>query len=114
MQADLKEILIKGKRLDAEAALRTGVPLGGVPSLVPASWQLVCRNLQGEEQVLASHVASFDIAPGGTILFSNGFGVFALDGANPPQILLRDKLIADVIVAPEAASPEISSRQHDL
>ena len=66
LQADLKEILIKGKRLDAEAALRTGVPLGGVPSLVPASWQLVCRNLQGQEQVLASHVASFNLAPGGT------------------------------------------------
>jgi hypothetical protein len=62
VQADLKEILIKGKRLDAEAALRTGVPLNGVPSLVPASWQLVCRSPQGEDYVLASHVASFDIA----------------------------------------------------
>jgi hypothetical protein len=109
LQADLKQILIKGKRLDAEAALRAGGPLGGVPSLVPASWQLVCRNLRGEEQVLASHVASFDIAPGGTILFSNGFGVFALDGANPPRVLLRDRLIADVVAAPAAASPEIQA-----
>jgi hypothetical protein len=111
LQADLKEILIKGKRLDAEAALRTGIPLGGVPSLVPASWQLVCRSPQGVEHVLASHVASFDIASGGTILFSNGYGVFALDGANPPQILLRDKLIADVIAAPAADSPEIQAPQ---
>jgi|GraSoi_2013_40cm_1033754.scaffolds.fasta_scaffold07162_3 hypothetical protein len=98
LQADLKEILVKGKRLDAEAALRSGVRLNGVPSLVPASWQLVCRSPQGEERVLASHVASFDIAADGTILFSNGYGVFALDGANPPQVLLKDKLIADVIV----------------
>jgi hypothetical protein len=107
LQADLKEILIKGKRLDAEAALRDGVPLGGVPSLVPASWQLVCRCLQGEERVLASHVASFDIASDGTILFSNGYGVFALDATNTPQVLMRDRLIADVIAAPAAASPEI-------
>ena len=107
VRADLKDILIKGKRLDAEAALRTGVPLNGVPSLVPASWKLVCRSTQGEEQVLASHVASFDIASDGTILFSNGYGVFALEGANPPQVLLRDKLIADVIAAPVAPSPEI-------
>ena len=107
VQADLKDILIKGKRLDAEAALRTGVQLNGVPSLVPASWQLICRSPQGEEHVLASHVASFDIASDGTILFSNGYGVFALDGANPPQVLLRDQLIADVIAAPAAASPDV-------
>jgi hypothetical protein len=107
VQADLKEILIKGKRLDAEAALRAGLQLNGVPSLVPASWQLICRSPQGEEHVLASHVASFDIASDGTILFSNGYGVFALDGANPPQVLLRDRVIADVIVAPAADSPDV-------
>jgi hypothetical protein len=38
-------------------------------------------------------------------VFSNGYGAFALDGANPPQVLLRDKLIADVIAAPAEASP---------
>ena len=107
VEADLKEIMIKGKRLDAEAALRSGIRLNGVPSLVPASWQLVCRSPQGEEYVLASHVASFDIASDGAILFSNGYGVFALDGATQPQVLLRDKLIADVIAAPAATSPEI-------
>lgn len=107
VQADLKEILIKGKRLDAEAALRSGMRLNGVPSLVPASWQLVCRSPQGEEYVLASHVASFDIASDGGILFSNGYGVFVLDGATQPQVLLRDKLIADVVAAPVAASPDV-------
>src|SRR5262245_29224129 len=107
VQADLKDILIKGKRLDAEAALRSGVQLNGVPSLVPASWQLICRSPQGEEHVLASHVASFDIASDGAIVFSNGYGAFALDGPNSPQVLLRDKLIADVIAAPAATSPEV-------
>ena len=106
-QADLKDILIKGKRLDAEAALRAPTRLNGVPSLVPASWQLVSRSPQGAEYVLASHVASFDIAADGTILFSNGYGVFALDGANPPQVLLRDKVIVDVIVAPQRSTPKV-------
>jgi len=104
LQADLKEILVKGKRLDAEAALRSGVRLNGVPSLVPASWQLVCRSPQGVEEVLASHVASFDIAADDAILFSNGYGVFALDGGSPPQVLLRDKLIAEVIAGQPAAT----------
>jgi hypothetical protein len=85
----------------------SGRQLGRPPYKPRASWQLICRNPQGEEHVLASHVASFDIASDGTILFSNGYGVFALDGADPPQVLLRDQLIADVIAAPAAASPEV-------
>lgn len=109
VQGDLKEILIKGKRLDAEAALRKGAQVSGVPSLVPAPWQLVCRSPEGEEHVLASHVASFDIAADGSILYSNGYGVFALNGTNAPQVLLRDKLIADVIVAPAAPTTEVPS-----
>jgi hypothetical protein len=108
VQADLKEILVKGKRLAAEAALRSGVRLNGVPSLVPASWQLVRRGPHGEEHVLASHVASFDLAADSTVLFSNGYGVFALDGSDPPQVLMKDKLIADVIAGlPATAGREV-------
>jgi hypothetical protein len=33
--------------------------------------------------------------------------VFALDGANAPQVLLRDTLVADVIAAPAADSPDV-------
>ena len=39
-----------------EDALRNGIRLGGVPSLVPASWQLIRRSSTGTEQVVASHV----------------------------------------------------------
>lgn len=109
-QADLKDILIKGKRLDAQAALRSGQALNGVPSLVPASWQLVCRSPQGDEQVLARNVASFDIAADGTLLFTNGYGVFAMDADRSPQVLLRDRLIADVIAAPAAPASLLQAR----
>ena len=107
MQADLKNILVKGKRLDAEAALRSHARLNGVPSLVPSSWQLIRRSPEGREHVLAKNVASFDFAWDGTILFSNGYGVFALDTANRPRILLKDKLITDIIVAPEYSAPRV-------
>ena len=100
LQADLKEILLKGRRLDAEEALRKGALVNGVRSLVPASWQLVCRSPQGEEQVLAHHVASFDIADDGSLLFSNGNGVFALGSDPKPRVLLQDQLVAEVIVGP--------------
>lgn len=100
MQGDLKEILLKGKRIDAEEMLRKGRLVSGVPSLVPASWVLVRRDRSGSEQVLARHVCSFDIAADGTILFSNGCGVFSLGDPKAPRVLLRDQLIADVVVGP--------------
>jgi hypothetical protein len=43
-QDDLKTIVLKGKVIDAEKALRSGVKIMGVPSLVPSSWELIRRN----------------------------------------------------------------------
>lgn len=112
MQGDLKDILLKGKRIDAEEMLRKGKLVGGVPSLVPASWVLVRRDRSGSEQVLARHVCSFDIAADGTVLFSNGCGVFALSGdaTKSPRVLLRDQLIADVVVGPCISPADRSTR----
>ncbi|MET0052909.1 MAG: hypothetical protein ABW095_17750 [Candidatus Thiodiazotropha sp.] len=76
VQADLKELLIKGKRIDAENALKKEQRVNGVRSLVPRSWKLVRRTREGDEQVLASNVASYDIMRDGKIVFSNGYGVF--------------------------------------
>jgi hypothetical protein len=97
VRTELKDILLKGRRLDAEAALRRGDHALGVPSLVPASWQLVSGTRQGEERVLATHVASFDLDAEGRVLHSNGFGVFVLHAGAAPRLLLRDKLVAEVV-----------------
>jgi hypothetical protein len=96
-QADLKDILLKGRRVNAEAALKRGARLNGVRSLVPKSWQLIRRNPQGEERVLASHVASFDLALDGRVIFTNGYGVFEIGDDGQPAVLLKDKLIADIV-----------------
>jgi hypothetical protein len=97
VQADLKELLIKGKRIDAENALKKEQRVNGVRSLVPRSWQLVQRNRNGEEQVLATNVASYDIMNDGKVLFTNGYGVFMLDASNSAQIVFRGKLIAELV-----------------
>jgi hypothetical protein len=97
VQADLKDIVLKGKRIDAEKALRSGAKINGVPSLVPASWQLVRRTSQGAESVLASHVASYDITADGKIIYSNGSGVFMLDGNGQSILVLKSDLVDDVI-----------------
>lgn len=98
VQADLKEMLVKGKRIDAENSLRKESRVNGVQSLVPKSWQLVRRNRTGEEQVLATNVASYDITADGRIVFTNGYGVFMLDASNDAQVVFRGKLIAEVAV----------------
>jgi hypothetical protein len=89
--------MLKGRRVDAEAAMRSSRRVNGVPSLVPDNWQLVLRSEQGEERVLASHVASFDLTADGGVIYSNGFAVFALHPGGQPSLVLRDKLIAEVV-----------------
>lgn len=97
VQADMKELLIKGKRINAENALKKENAINGVRSLVPKTWQLIRRTRQGEEQVLATNVAAYDITHDGTIIFTNGYGVFMLDSSNGTQVVLRNKLIAELI-----------------
>ncbi len=95
--SDLKDILLKGRRIDADAAMRSSKRVHGVPSLVPDSWKLVWRSEHGEERVLASHVASFDLTADGGVIYSNGFGVFVLHPGGEPSLVLRDRLIAEVV-----------------
>jgi hypothetical protein len=92
---DIKDILIQGKRIDAEAALRRGALVDGVRPLVPATWQLVRRAEDGSEAVVARHVASFVLGADGTVFYSTGYAVFALDRPGAPRLVLRDELVAD-------------------
>jgi hypothetical protein len=55
---------------------------GDAPSLVPASWQLMRQSSAGKE-VVANGVLSFDIAPDGSVLYSNGRAVYCIDPDSP-------------------------------
>jgi hypothetical protein len=98
-QADMKNILLQGRRIDAEKAVRGARAVQGVPSLVPDSWELVSRDRQGAERVLATNVASYDINPEGTIVYSNGRGVFILERDGQPRLAVTGELVADVVAA---------------
>ena len=99
VQADMKNILLQGRRIDAQKAVRSARAVQGVPSLVPDSWELVSRNRDGDERVLATNVASYDISADGAIVYSNGHGVFVLERDGPPRLAIRDQLVADVVAA---------------
>jgi hypothetical protein len=95
---DLKSVMIRGKVIDAEKALRSCASTLGVPSLVPSSWELFRRSQNGREEVVASSVAAFDISSEGAIAYSNGRGIFTLAGRRKPKLILKANLIEDVIV----------------
>lgn len=98
-EADLKNILLQGRRIDAEKAVRSAQAVNGVPSLVPNNWELVSRNTKGVERVLATNVASYDISPDGTVVYTNGRGVFMLEKDGSSRLALKDALVAEVAAA---------------
>lgn len=97
VQADIKHIILKGRHIDAEKALRQENAINGVVSLVPRSWELVRRTAQGQETVLATNVASYDLLGDGSIIYSNGRAMFVLGHGNQSSVLLRADLIGDVV-----------------
>ena len=98
---DAKSIIVQGKRLEAEAALKRGTQVFGVPARAPVSWRLFERDQHGRTRLLAQHVVAFDVAKDGTILYRNGFGVFALRSGYRSQLVLKNHLIGDVQTRPE-------------
>jgi hypothetical protein len=71
----------------------------GVPSLVPENWELVRRDLQGVERVLATNVASYDVAASGAIVFTNGRGVFALEPDGSSGVALSGEFVGELAAA---------------
>ena len=97
MQIDAKELMLKGMRIDAERAFRKERRVNGVPSLVPSSWQLVRRTKNGQETVLARHVAAFSISADDTIVYTNGCGVFQLT-PNGSATIAQDRIVEEVVL----------------
>ena len=97
VQRNHRDIIVQGKRIDAEKAQRQLGVTRGVPSLVPGNWKLICRDRTGQETEVASHVISFDISADGRIFHTNGFGVYHVS-ANGSELLFRDSLVEKILV----------------
>ncbi len=97
VQADIKHIILKGRHIDAEKALRQENAINGVASLVPRSWELVSRTHQGQETVLATNVASYDLLADGSIIYSNGRAMFMLGRGSQSSVLLQADLIGEIV-----------------
>ena len=67
-------------------------------AIVPKDWELVRRDKDGKEDVLATNVLAFDVAPSGEIVYSNGFTLFERTAEGVATKLCDDELIERVVV----------------
>ena len=58
------------------------------PALVPRSWELVRQGIQGVPEVLA-----YDLAEDGSVVYTNGNGIYHIDANGRSQRVIADNLI---------------------
>ncbi len=86
-----------GEQIDVEKATKANrFGDADAPSLVPRSWELIKRNSNNETTVIAQGVLAFDLNSDGTILYTNGSGIYYIDENGVSKRLLVDKLIQQV------------------
>jgi len=108
IRADLQQILLQGRMIDAEKALRTHRGRDGAPSLVPDDWELVRRSTSGDEQVLARGVASFDVTDSGEVLYSNGFSLFVLGVGDTARLVRAEEVVGFVTILRPVAGDTVA------
>lgn len=97
---DEKTLFLRGRIIDAQKALSENKG-AEQPSLVPASWQLIRKNKDGHEHVLANSVLSFDLTPEGKVYYSNGIAVFEIADGGQRNLVFKDKLVDTLVHIPE-------------
>jgi hypothetical protein len=98
--ADIRKMMIWGNMIDADKAADRADD--GTPALVPKSWELIRRRKDSNtEEVVAKGVLSYDLYSDGTVLYSNGSGIYRLDQKGTPERLTKDSLIEQVVAVEE-------------
>jgi hypothetical protein len=77
-EADARRWLLWGNIIDAAADQRRGASEdGNAPGLVPRSWVLECRRLDGDVTLMARGVSCFDLDEDG-VVYSDGSAIYRL------------------------------------
>jgi hypothetical protein len=93
---DAQRMVLWGNVIDARRAMRKARP-EEAPDLVPSSWELIRREPDGTESVLARGVLSFDLCRDGTILYLNGSAVLSRAPDGKVDKVARHNCIEQVI-----------------
>jgi len=98
--ADIRKMMIWGNMLDADKAADRAED--GTQALVPRNWELIRRRKDSStEEVIAKGVLSYDLYSDGTVLYSNGSGIYRLDPKGSLKRLTKDTLIEQLVAIEE-------------
>lgn len=100
-QAENKQdpfLVLYGQAVDTRKALAKGAGQDSEIPLVPKEWELVARQKNGDEVVLAKHVAGFDANKQGDIVYTNGSRIFWLEANGTPRKIADGDLIEKVFL----------------
>jgi hypothetical protein len=93
---DMRFVQLYGKWIDVNKALKSATK-GQAVSLVPNTWELVRMDADGKLTVLAPGVLSFDLAPDGTVVYTNGSEIFTISDGGKPERLCAHRMIQHVM-----------------
>jgi len=92
---DVRQMMVWSNLLDARKAAEHDS--SGTPSLVPKTWELIRRPTGTGEEVVAKGVLSFDMYADGSLLCTNGSGVYRVDPTGAKEALAEGALIEQVV-----------------
>ena len=96
---DPKEVWVQGQLVDAEKAARESLRAGDeVPARVPQTWELQRRRGREEPVTLARAVATYDVAPDGTVYYSTGRVIHRLEDGGRSTRVAAAELVRDLVV----------------
>jgi hypothetical protein len=101
---DMKEMLVWGSKVSMEQAAKSGE----AADLVPNSWQLVRRPAKGGEEVVAKGVLAYDLAPDGSLVYSNGNAIFLRDPQGKTSRLVVESMIEQLAVLRPGTVPSVA------
>lgn len=96
--ADIRKMMVWGNLLDADKAADRAED--GTPALVPKTWELI-RHKSDAEEVMAKGVLCYDLYSDGSVLYSNGSGIYRIDQKGSAERLTKDALIEQVVAIEE-------------
>jgi len=91
---DPRQLFIHGNLAHAQMAQASG---DEAQDVVPSSWELVRRGRNGDTDVIASNVLTFDLASDGSALYSDGVAISRIGPDGSSERLLQAELIEKVL-----------------
>ncbi len=98
-RADMRQMLMLGNLMQAQREAEAGFERTK-DGLVSKTWELLKKQAVGEGQVLQKGVLSFDLCGDGSIVYTDGSGIFLLHADGKKDPLGKDQFISQVLALP--------------